>query len=201
VSLDRKRWQLLAQELKFGQLELVRKQADIWRAGLATLTTLLTGVLIVKGKSDASTLSTSYQILVAVLLATALALLLTATMWLSRALAGPSRVRILLSGENLEQWTAVEVRKVVTALSWAPGMTVASVIFVAAAVGVTWFAPAAGQQPQVPLVQVTDSSGHSCGALVGGTSAVIILTAPSGGAPTAIPMRSVLAVAPVSTCA
>ena len=69
MSLDRKRWLLLAQELKFSQLDLVRKQADSWRAGLATLTTLLAGVLIVKGKSDASTLPVPYQILVASLLA------------------------------------------------------------------------------------------------------------------------------------
>lgn len=199
MSLDRKRWLLLAQDLKFSQLGIARKQADTWRAGLATLTTLLTGVLIVKGRSDTSALAMPYQILVAILLAASLALLLTATMWLSRALAGPPGERILLTGEGLEDWTAGEVRKIAKALSWTPGMAAASVILVAAAVGVTWFAPAV-QQPVNPLVRVTGANGPSCGALVGETRQEVILTAPSGGTPTAIPITSVLAMAPVSTC-
>jgi hypothetical protein len=198
VSLDRKRWLVLAQELKFNQLGIARKQAETWRTGLATLTTLLTGVLIVKGKSDASALPTSYQIPVAVLLAAALALLLMATIWLSRALAGPPDEQILLTGEGLEEWTAGEVRKVAKALSWAPGMAVASVILVAAAVGVTWFAPA--DQPGNPLVEVTATNGQSCGALIGETRQEIILTAQPGGTPTEIPLPSVLAMTPVITC-
>jgi len=121
-------------------------------------------------------------------------------MWLSRALAGPSRVRIILTGENLQDWTADEVRKVVTALSWAPAMTVASVLLVAAAVGVTWFGPAAAQPSGAPLVRITASTGQSCGALVSETDAVVIITAPAGGPPTAIPMRTVAAIVPVSTC-
>ena len=200
MSLDRKRWLLLAQELKFNQLDIARKQADNWRVGLATLTTLLTGVLIVKGKSDASVLPTSYQVTVAVLLAAALALLLTATMWLSRALAGPPGERILLTGEGLEQWTAGEVRKVTKALSWAPGLAAASVILVAAALGITWFAPAAQQQSDNSLVRVTTTGGQSCGALVGETKQEVILTASSGGTPTAIPVPSVLAMTPVTNC-
>jgi hypothetical protein len=200
VSLDRKRWLLLAQDLKFNQLDIARKQADTWRVGLATLTTLLTGVLIVKGKSDASALPAWYQAAAAVLLAAALALLLTATMWLSRALAGPPGERILLTGEGLEEWTAGEVRKVAKALSWAPGMAATSVVLVAAAVGVTWFAPAAQRQPDNPLVRVTVTGGQSCGALVGETRQEVILTAPSGGAPAAIPIPSVLAMTPVTNC-
>jgi hypothetical protein len=199
VSLDRKRWLLLAQELKFNQLDIARKQADTWRVGLATLTTLLTGVLIVRGRSDASALPRSYQAAVAILLAAALALLLAATMWLSRALAGPPGDRILLTGEGLEEWTAGEVRKIAKALSWAPGMAAASVILVAAAVGVTWFAPAAQQHDNL-LVRVTAISGQSCGALVGETRQEVILSAPSGTAITTIPIPSVLAMTPVTNC-
>lgn len=201
MSLDRKRWLLLAQELKFNQLGVARKQADTWRAGLATLTTLLAGVLIVKGKSDASALPVSYQIWVAALLAVALLLLLAATLWLSRALAGPPDERILLTGEGLEDWTAGEVRAIGRALSWVAGMAAASVVLIAAAVGVTWFGPAARPQPAGdPLVRVTVASGQSCGALVGETRQAVILTAPSGHAPTVIPLPSVLAITPVAAC-
>jgi hypothetical protein len=200
VSLDRKRWLLLAQELKFSQLGIARKQADTWRTGLAAVTTLLTGVLVVKGKSDASALPMSYQVCVAVLLAAALALLLAATMWLSRALAGPPDEQILLTGEGLEEWTAGEVRKVAKALFWSPGMAAASVILVAAAVGITWFAPAVQPGPDGPLVRVTTTSGGSCGALVAETREEVIV-APSGRTHAAIPVSSVLAVTPVATCA
>jgi hypothetical protein len=201
VSLDRKRWLLLAQELKFNQLDIARKQADTWRNGLATLTTLLTGVLLVRGKSDAGALPASYQISVAVLLAGALALLLTATLWLSRALAGPADEQILLTGEGLEEWTAGEVRKIAKALSWAPGMTVASVILVTAAVSVTWFGPAVSQRPVYPLVSVFATTGRSCGALVGESGHAIILAASSGGtSTTVIPERFVVAMSPVAAC-
>jgi hypothetical protein len=195
VSLDRKRWALLAADLKFSQLDIARKQADTWRTGLATLTTLLTAILVVKGRNDVSTVTRPFQVVVAVLLGLALILLLWATMWVSRALAGPPGEEILLTGEGLEQWTSGEVRKISTALRWAPGLAAVSVIVVAAAVGLTWFAPA--QNPATtPLVRVTETTGQACGGLIGETSHQVILTAPT----TLIPLVSVLAITPVTTC-
>jgi hypothetical protein len=205
VSLDRKRWALLAADLKFSQLDIARKQADTWRTGLATLTALLTGVLVVRGKDDVSTLTRPFQIVVAALLGAALILLLWATMWLSRALAGPPGEEILLTGEGLEQWTTGEVRKISKALRWVPGLAAASVIVVAAAVGLTWFAPAA-QGTSAPLVQVSGTDGQTtCGTFVGETTHQVILTlaaAASGrtALTTYLPLASVLAVIPVTTC-
>jgi hypothetical protein len=202
VSLDRKRWALLAADLKFSQLDIARKQADTWRTGLATLTTLLTGVLVVKGKDDVSTLTRPFQIVVAALLGLALILLLWATLWLSRALAGPPGEEILLTGEGLEQWTSGEVRKISKALRWVPGMAAASVIAVAAAVGVTWFGPAAAATP-APLVQISETDGQTtCGTLVGETTRQVILTlaAADTARTTYLPLASVLAIIPVTTC-
>lgn len=185
MSLDRKRWALLAADLKFSQLDIARKQADTWRTGLATLTTLLTGVLVVRGRDDVSTLTRPSQIVVAALLGLALILLLWATIWVSRALAGPPGEEILLTGEGLEQWTSGEVRKISTALRWVPGMAAASVIAVAAAVGVTWFGPAAAGTP-APLVQVSQTDGQTtCGTFIGETQHQLILTAPAATAPVA----------------
>jgi hypothetical protein len=188
VSVSPKRWAQLAQELQFSQLDIARKQADTWRTGLATLTTLLTAILVVKGRSDASTLTTPFQILVAVLLALALLLLLTATMWLTRALAGRAGDEILLTGETLKQWTDVEVGKVSTVLRWVPWMAAASVVAVAAAVGVTWFAPTA-TTTKAPFVQVSETDGQTtCGTFIGETQHQLILTpnpAPATPAPAA----------------
>jgi hypothetical protein len=212
VSLARKRWAQLAQELQFSQLDIARKQADTWRAGLATLTTLLTAILVIKGRDDLSTLTTSAQIVVAALLGLALLLLLTATMWVSRALAGPPGEEILLTGENLQRWTNGEVRKISTALRWAPGLAAISVVVVAAAIGVTWFAPAA-QGTSAPLVQIAETGGQiTCGTFVGETRHQVILavvagtpshgaaTTPTTSTNTIIPVASVLAITPVTSC-
>lgn len=204
MSLDRKRWALLAADLKFSQLDIARKQADTWRTGLATLTTLLTGVLVVRGRGDVSTLTRPFQIVVAALLGAALILLLWATMWLSRALAGPPGEEILLTGEGLEQWTNDEVRKISKALRWVPGLAAASVIAVAAAVGLTWFAPAA-QGTSAPLVQVSETDGQTtCGTFAGETTHQLILTLAAASGRTArtgyVPLASVLAIIPVTTC-
>jgi hypothetical protein len=197
VSQDRKRWALLAQDLKFSQLDIARKQADTWRAGLATLTALLTGVLVVKGRDDASGLTRPFQILVAALLGMALILLLWATMWLSRALAGPPGEKILLTGENLADWTHGEVRKIAMALRWAPGLAAVSVVAVAIAVAFTWFGPAPG--PTTPLVLVTESTGQqSCGALLGVSKHELILR--STAVPTLVPLSAVDAITLVTAC-
>jgi hypothetical protein len=196
VSLNRKRWALLAADLKFSQLGIARQQASTWRTGLATLTTLLTGVLVVKGRNDASALTRPFQILVAALLGFALGLLLWATMWVSRALAGPPGEEILLTGENLEEWTRAEVNKISTALRWAPRLAAASVLAVAIAVALTWFAPA---RENTPLVQVTYSTGQqSCGKLISATMDQLLLQLTTG--PLLVPMSTVDALIPVTAC-
>lgn len=196
MSLNRKRWALLAADLKFSQLGIARQQASTWRTGLATLTTLLTGVLVVKGRNDASALTRPFQILVAALLGFALGLLLWATMWVSRALAGPPGEEILLTGENLEEWTRAEVNKISTALRWAPRLAAASVLAVAIAVALTWFAPA---RENTPLVQVTYSTGQQfCGKLISATMDQLLLQLTTG--PLLVPMSTVDALIPVTAC-
>jgi hypothetical protein len=209
VSLARKRWAQLAQELQFSQLDIARKQADTWRTGLATLTTLLTAILVIKGRDDLSTLTTSAEIVAAALLGLALLLLLTATIWVSRALAGPPGEEILLTGEGLQEWTSGEVRKISTALRWAPALAAASIVVVAAAIGVTWFAPAA-RVHSAPLVQVTETNGQSaCGTFISETRHRVILAVANtvgvaNGSTTStnttIPLASVLAITPVTSC-
>jgi hypothetical protein len=199
VSLDRKRWALLAQEIKFSQLEIARKRADAWRTGLATLTTLLTGVLVVKGRADVSALTLSSQVTVAVLLGVALITLLAGALWVSRAIAGPPDGEFMLTGEDLEEWTRGEVRAIERALTWVPRLSAASIIVVAAAVAVTWFAPAK-PTTTVLLVRVTMSTGQqACGMLVGVGKRELIIT--SASVPTLIPLSAVVTVAPVAACA
>jgi hypothetical protein len=196
MTLDRKRWAQLASELKFSQLDTARKQAEVWRAGLAALTALLTAVFVLKGRDNVSDLTEPYQAIVVGLLGLALALLLTATLWVSRALAGPAGEEILLTGERVEQWTKQEVRKISTALRWAPLSAATGVVAVAAAIGLTWLAPA---QDAAALVQVTESTGQqSCGQLIGVSDRQLIVRPPSG--PVLIPLTAVTVITPVTVC-
>jgi len=197
MTLDRKRWAQLASELKFSQLDTARKQAEVWRAGLATLTALLTAVFVLKGRDNVSDLTEPYQAIVVGLLGLALALLLIATLWVSRALAGPAGEEILLTGERVEQWTKEEVRRISVALRWAPVSAATGVVAVAVAIGVTWLAPA--QDATAPLVQVTQSTGQqSCGQLIGVSDRQLILRPASG--PVLIPLTTVTAITPVTAC-
>lgn len=196
MTLDRKRWAQLASELKFTQLDIARKQAEIWRAGLAALTALLTAVFVLKGRDNVSDLTGPYQATVVGLLSLALALLLIATLWVSRALAGPAGEEILLTGERVEQWTKDEVRRISVALRWAPVSAATGVVAVAVAIGVTWLAPA---QDAAPLVRVTQSTGQqSCGQLIGVSDRQMILRPASG--PVGIPLTTVTAITPVTAC-
>jgi hypothetical protein len=197
MTLDRKRWAQLASELKFSQLDTARKQAEVWRAGLAALTALLTAVFVLKGRDNVSDLTEPYQVIVVGLLGLALALLLIATLWVSRALAGPAGEEILLTGERVEQWTKEEVRRISVALRWAPVSAATGVIAVAVAIGVTWLAPA--QDAAAPLVQVTHSTGQqSCGQLIGVSDRQLILQPASG--PVIIPLTTVTVITPVTAC-
>jgi hypothetical protein len=197
MTLDRKRWAQLASELKFSQLDTARKQAEVWRAGLAALTALLTAVFVLKGGDNVSDLTEPYQAIVVGLLGLALALLLIGTLWVGRALAGPAGEEILLTGERVEQWTKEEVRRISVALRWAPVSAATGVVAVAVAIGVTWLAPAQGAA--APLVQVTQSTGkQSCGQLIGVNDRQLILRPASG--PVIIPLTTVTAITPVTAC-
>jgi hypothetical protein len=197
MTLDSKRWAQLASELKFSQLDTARKQAEVWRAGLAALTALLTAVFVLKGRDNVSDLTEPWQALVVGLLGLALALLLLATLLVSRALAGPAGRPILLTGTEVERWTKAEVGKISTALRWAPLSAAVGVVAVATAIGVTWLAPA--QDAAASLVQVTESTGQqSCGQLIGVTGRQLIVRPPSG--PVLIPLTAVAALTPVTAC-
>jgi hypothetical protein len=198
VSLDRKRWALLAQDLKFSQLDIARKQADAWRIGLGALTGLLTAVLVLTGRNNVSDLTGPAQGGVVALLALALAALITATLLVSRSLSGPAGRRILLNGEDLEEWTKAEVRKISWALRLAPPLAAAGVVAVALAVGITWLAPV--RSAGAGLVQVTQTAGQrSCGQLGGASDHQLVIT-PAGGPAQLIPLSSVAVMTPVTAC-
>ncbi len=79
---------------------------------------------------------------------------------------------------------------------WAPRLAAASVLAVAVAVAVTWFAPA---RDTTPLVLVAHSTGRqSCGKLIAVTRHQLLLQPATG--PTLVPMSTVDTLTPVTAC-
>jgi hypothetical protein len=196
VSTVRKRWALLATELQFTQLDVVRKQGETWRTALGALTAVLTATFIIQGRNNVSALDQPYRSAVVGLLALALCLLLTATMMVSRSLAGPPDDEILLTGAILEDWTKREVRKVSRAIKQAPWLAVAGVISIAAAVAITWLAPA--QNTAAPYVQVATRTETVCGQFIGVTQRQAVISTSVGA--TVLPLATVLSITPETSC-
>lgn len=195
MSVERKRWTMLAQELSFEQLSIVRKQAEGWRTALAGLTVLLSTVLIVKGRDSVTGLAATPRYTVAALLALAFALLIAATLSSVRAASGTPGMEILLTGENLRAWTQTEVRHVGRLIHHATRLTIVALTLLALAVGITWLGPTAKKGN--PLVEILSPAGHVCGELVGTTNGSLILKAQQLRH---VPLSAVTSIRPVSSC-
>jgi hypothetical protein len=196
MSLDSKRWALMAQELKFHQLDAARQQAEAWRTGLAGLTALITAILVIKGRDNVSELTQPYRTVTVLLLGVALGLLIWATMLVSRAIAGPPGKEILLSGEGLRAWSAQEVENISNAIRWAPRLAITGVVAVALAVGITWLAPA--QNVGGPLIQIDEKGGQTCGQMIGITQHQVVIQHDSNTE--VLPLSAVINIEPVTAC-
>ncbi|MEU4245706.1 hypothetical protein [Actinoplanes sp. NPDC026619] len=161
MSLDRMRWAEKAHQLRFAQLDVVRRQAESWRTGLTGITALLGAVLIVKGRGDLVGLVVSYQVAMLCLFGLALSVLVAATMLAVRASSGLPGDEVLLAPEDLERWTDGEIRAAQRCIRRAQLLTVVGVVAVAVAAGLLWTAPT--RPAKAELVTVHTGSGDYCG--------------------------------------
>ncbi|GAA2299755.1 hypothetical protein GCM10010402_68060 [Actinomadura luteofluorescens] len=198
MSLDLKRWAMMAQEMQFRQLEGARKQAESWRAGLAALTALVGSVLIVKGRDSFADLAAPYRQLVMLLLGAALVALVTATMLAVRAAAGTPGEEITLSGQGLRDWSIAEVRRIATTVRRATWLTLTGLYMIALAVGLTWVGPIQTVKPM--LVRVEHSHGEACGELAGADQGQLILTNSTKKQTTIVALATVSKIEKVSRC-
>jgi hypothetical protein len=164
VSGDRYRWAELAQDLRFHQLEAVRKQAEAWRTGLTGLTALFGAVLVLKGRESVADLARPYPALILALLLAALAALVMATLSALRAASGMPGDECLLTGEDLEAWTRAETTKAQQSIRRARWLTLVGIGAMAVAIGVAWLAPSKGSPEPTVVVQSVDGL-TTCGDL------------------------------------
>ncbi|MFG2565028.1 hypothetical protein ACGFR6_06250 [Streptomyces sp. NPDC048567] len=196
------RWQDLAEELPFQQLDIVRKQADGWRNGLAGLTGLLTAVLVLKGRETFNGLPSWAVALASGLIAAGFLLLLVGTLCAVRASHGRRSKDILTNGADMKDWTEQETKHSQRALSWATGCFVAGVLLVASSIGTAWTAYRSPDATPGPSVRVTTQTGTVCGRLAasGAGSLLITTDAAQERRTRSIPLPAVLSVVPVAAC-
>lgn len=196
MSVDRWRWAQKASQLRFQQVEVVRRQAETWRTGLAGATGLLAAVLVVKGRDNLTGLSPGYRWAVALLFGAALAALVAATLCAIRAASGTPGDECLLTGQELERWSRQETRAAQRAIRTARLLTLAGIAAIATAVGVAWLAPAAEKQG---AMVVETQSGRDCGTFGGAIGGKLLLRT-SGQEPKVIPLAEVVRLESVAKC-
>ncbi|MEU8041155.1 hypothetical protein [Streptosporangium sp. NPDC049078] len=195
MSIERKRWAQRAQALRFEQLTIVRKQAEGWRIGLSGLTALLSAVLLVKGRDTVTGLEDWAKVTVAILLTAAFAALVAATMLAIRAASGTPGSEILLTGEDLQEWTRHEVRAVGQRIRGAAALTVLALAMLVTALGFTWFGPDA--KAAKSMVEVVGPAGRLCGELIGSADGELII---KERGLRRVTLSRVISVSPVEKC-
>ncbi|WP_152611075.1 hypothetical protein [Amycolatopsis sp. MJM2582] len=173
MSTERLLWARRAQELRFHQLDAVRKQAESWRTGLASLTGLFSAVLVIKGRDNLTSLSAPFAQLVAALFALALIMFVVATLSAVRAASGVPGDTCLLAGEDLEAWTRNETAEASRKIVFARRISLVGVFLVATTTGLAWFAPA--RSASEPTVVVESINARYCGGLAGVSGGSVIV--------------------------
>ncbi|MEU9869426.1 hypothetical protein AB0C87_16410 [Actinomadura sp. NPDC048021] len=196
MSLDRYRWDMKAQQLRFGKVETARRQAESWRTGLAGLTTLFGAVLVVKGRDGFTDLETWTRWGVIALLLLALAALVAATLRALSAAHGLPSDEILMTGEDLENWSDGEVVRVRRSMAWALGLTLLAVFMIAVAVVLTWTAPTSKQGGV--LLTVDAAGARYCGKFISAADGKVILSRDK--TMRIIPLATVKAMETVAKC-
>ncbi|MFJ1871124.1 hypothetical protein [Streptomyces chartreusis] len=165
-----------------------------WRNGLGALLVGLVGFGLLKGRSDIGTAAGPYAITAGMVLLLALTAGAAAALLLLRAAHGnprvvnAERVQIRLVADHEEALASAQ------ALRRGIVLTLVCVAFLAAAVAVTWYAPAR----ETPLLLVRDESGTVCGEVTGQQKGSVTLKAKDGTH--VIGLAGALAVLPVEVC-
>jgi hypothetical protein len=183
----------LIEEFRSSELDRVRKAAENWRVGLAGLLGLVTTVSVFQGKDLIAGLSDTWRwtaggfVLASLISATAGALLA-----MSAAFGRPS----LHEADSILTYRRRESMRAAQSLLAAIVLSVASVIFLASAVGVTWYG---GSTPSHPSdLRITTDYTEVCGVvkMADGSNLTII----SGQAERVIPVTDVRAISVVENC-
>lgn len=199
-AADREAFDALAKDA----LPAVRSMAAAWRTGLAALITLVTTGIILKGRTDATSLALPWRIAVTLAVGAGLALAILG-LWHALAAEAGARARLHTLDDILARYASVQAYQVGQAAAAARRLQAARIV-VAAALGLllagvllTWWAPAAPASPPAYL-KVTYPGGTVCGTLQSADGGIVRLTVAGAHQPVTIPLTTVTNLAVTPTC-
>ena len=164
------------------ELARVRDAAVFWRNGLAALLVGLIGFGLVKGRTDVGSLTAPYGVLVGCLLLLALTTGALGAVLLLRAAHGrPASTVVQQTPPGAFAWGQAaldhrEALRAARALTWGVVLAMACGATLTAAVGFTWYGPAADG----PGLEVVTPSGTFCGDPRGTTQGRLTLRTAAG---------------------
>jgi hypothetical protein len=199
-AADREAFEALANEA----LPAVRAMAAAWRTGLAALVTLVTTGIILKGRTDTTSLALPWRIAVTLAVGAGLALAILG-LWHALAAEAGARARLHTLDDIRARYASVQAYQVGQAAAAGRRLQTARIV-VAAALGLllagvlfTWWAPAAPASPPAYL-KVTYPGGTVCGTLDSADGGVVRLTVAGAHQPAAIPLATITNLAVTPTC-
>ncbi|AQZ67558.1 hypothetical protein BKM31_44305 [[Actinomadura] parvosata subsp. kistnae] len=152
-------------------------------------------MLIVKGRDTVLGLEDWVKVSVALLLAAALAALVSATVLALRAASGTPGSEILLTGEGLREWTQREVRAIGRRIHGAAALTIVALTMLVTALGFTWFGASA--ENSTLQIEVVGRTERLCGELVGSADGELIV---KGKSLQRMPLSGATSINPVKHC-
>ena len=199
-AADQEAFDALAKEA----LPSVRSMAAAWRTGLTALITLVTTGIILKGRTDSTSLTVPWRIAVTLAIGAGLALAIVG-LWHALAAEVGARTRLHTLDDIRARYASVQAYQVGQAAAAGRRLQTARIL-VAAALGLilvgillTWWAPAARASPPAYL-NVTRPDGTVCGILNSADGGVLRLTVTGRHEPVAIPLTTVTNLAVTPTC-
>ncbi|MFF4362149.1 hypothetical protein [Streptomyces sp. NPDC001604] len=198
-TVDDLRWARLARELPFKELDAVRRQAEQWRNAIGGATALFGIAALVRGRNDLTAVPAGWRTATALVLGAAFLALLIALAVAAYASFGRPGIRVQAQGAAYRRWSAARARQIGRLVPIAAASAGLGVILTAAAVGLTWLAPAAETPQQYAVRSV---NGYACGELVGMEEGRLILLIRTGSSAESwtVPLAQVSHIGKVVTC-
>lgn len=190
-AADREAFDALVKE----SLPAVRSMVAAWRTGLTALVTLVTTGIILKGRTDTTTLTMPWRIAVTLAIGVGLALAIVG-LWHTLAAEVGARTRLHTLDDIRRNYASVQAYQVGQAaaaglrLQTARTLVAAALGLLLAGVLLTWWAPAAPATPAAYL-RVSRSGGSICGTLESADGGILRLAVAGAHEPVVIPLTTI----------
>ena len=190
-AADREAFDALVKE----SLPAVRSMVAAWRTGLTALVTLVTTGIILKGRTDTTTLTLPWRIAVTLAIGVGLALAIVG-LWHTLAAEVGARTRLHTLDDIRRNYASVQAYQVGQAaaagrrLQTARTLVAAALGLLLAGVLLTWWAPAAPAMPAAYL-RVSRSGGSICGTLESADGGILRLAVAGAHEPVVIPLTTI----------